>query len=111
GCVVYSERHDFAAPTYTSHSFTVIANRGCNPSYSGVMTVSIHGVVICSQKIPTPNIVNIPICVVINTVCCNFITITPNISRQVRMIPLHTRSDNSDGNTGGPSGEIPCGGR
>ena len=73
----------------------------------GSMSVIIHRIVIVANTVPTVNIVNIAITIIVFTIVGNLCRVYPNIVTEIKVIVVNTGVNNSNDNvrrtTGVPS--------
>ena len=70
-------------PVYPGHTESIIADRPDCPRNMGAMTVVVDRVGGFINKIPSPDVINIPIPIIIDAIPRNFIGIIPDICGEI----------------------------
>ena len=72
--------HDFGIPSHPRHAYPIIPFASNRSRNVGSVTVNITGVIVVIGKVPTANVVNVAIAIVVNAVVRNFARICPDVA-------------------------------
>ena len=62
----------------------------------GAVTLHIHGVVIVIGKVPTANVINVAIPVVVDAIPLNFPWVSPDVTHEIGMVIIYPRINNAN---------------
>ena len=102
------QRHDGDLPIDPHHADAVVAHRADRARHVRAVTVVVHRVGIVVGKVPTQDVVNEAVAVVVDAVPCHFARITPGVGSQIGVVVVHARVDDGDDHAAGAGGRVPC---
>ena len=100
--------HQACIPSDTGHTNIVVAPGANGTSNMGAVPICVHRISIVVFEIVAPEVVDIPVTIIVNAVVGDLAGVRPDIVDKVWMIILHTRVNHAD-NDGGTVGPcVPC---
>jgi hypothetical protein len=83
---------------HSNHAFAIATNSPDDASYMGAMAIlrAVVNRIIVFIKIPTANIVNVAVSIIINSVSLDLIGIAPYIRSQIWVGMINSRIDHTD---------------
>ncbi|GCA95279.1 hypothetical protein MAE30S32_39310 [Microcystis aeruginosa 11-30S32] len=88
------QRHDFGIPGHPRHAYPIISFASNSSSNMGSVTINITWVIVVIGKVPTANVVNVAIAIVVNAVVGNLPWVCPDITGQIGMVVVNPRINN-----------------
>ncbi len=90
------DRHDLAARANPDDACTIVAHRSGHPRHQRAMPILIRDVIAAIHIIPTTNIIDQTIIVIVLPIGCNFTRVDPQVGGQVRMGKIDPGINNRD---------------
>ena len=72
----------------------------------GTMSVVIHRIIVVSDKVPSIDIIDISVSVIVDSVFRDFALVDPDVLFQIDMVIVNTGIDDSDDDAGVSSGDM-----
>ncbi|TYT71592.1 hypothetical protein FXO09_08610 [Microcystis aeruginosa KLA2] len=72
--------HDFGIPSHSCHADPIISFASNGSRNMGSVTINITGVIVVVGKVPTANVINVAIAIVVNAVVGNFSWVCPDVA-------------------------------